>query len=120
MTLKQQHKILSTFLHRSIVCEPRQHIVNPTRHTTSHTAQYLAKKSINMSENQQQSGSDTSTSGKICLAVLAVFLPPLGVGLHGVSGGGDNACGLHMCLSIVLTLCFWIPGILHAWWYIFK
>ena len=65
-------------------------------------------------------GSDTSGVSKVCLAVLALFFPPLAVGLHGIGGNGDNACGLHMCLSIVLTICGWIPGILHAWWYIFK
>jgi uncharacterized membrane protein YqaE (UPF0057 family) len=63
---------------------------------------------------------ESSGAAKICLLLLAIFLPPLAVGLHGIGGGGDNVCGLHMCLSIVLTICFWIPGVCHAFWYILK
>jgi len=68
----------------------------------------------------QESDKSGCTAPNIILCLVAVFLPPLAVALHGCCGDGGFTCGMHMILSIVLTICFWIPGILHAWWYICK
>ena len=43
--------------------------------------------------------------------ILSVILPPLGVFLQ-------VGIGLHFWLNIVLTLCGYIPGIVHAIWII--
>lgn len=45
--------------------------------------------------------------------LLAFFLPPLGVFLQ-------VGLGLHFWLNILLTLCGWLPGIVHALWVILK
>ncbi|HEY7772090.1 MAG TPA: YqaE/Pmp3 family membrane protein [Marinagarivorans sp.] len=43
--------------------------------------------------------------------LLSILLPPLGVFLQ-------VGIGLHFWLNIVLTLCGYIPGIVHAIWII--
>lgn len=45
--------------------------------------------------------------------LLAFFLPPLGVFLQ-------VGLGLHFWLNILLTLCGWLPGIIHALWVILR
>ena len=44
---------------------------------------------------------------KLLLIIIAIFIPPLAVGLKTGIGG-------HLILNIILTLLFWIPGFLHA------
>lgn len=48
-----------------------------------------------------------ATGGDVIRIVLAILLPPLGVFLQ-------VGLGLHFWLNIVLTLCGFIPGIVHA------
>jgi uncharacterized membrane protein YqaE (UPF0057 family) len=43
--------------------------------------------------------------------LLAILLPPLGVFLQ-------VGIGLHFWLNILLTLCGYIPGLVHAVWII--
>jgi uncharacterized membrane protein YqaE (UPF0057 family) len=45
----------------------------------------------------------------LLLLILAVFLPPVAVFLR-------DGCHLQLCVNIVLTFFFWIPGVIHAWW----
>ncbi|TWF58285.1 YqaE/Pmp3 family membrane protein [Neorhizobium alkalisoli] len=45
--------------------------------------------------------------------LLAFILPPLGVFFQ-------VGFGLHFWLNILLTLCGWLPGIVHALWVILK
>jgi uncharacterized membrane protein YqaE (UPF0057 family) len=45
--------------------------------------------------------------------ILAIILPPLGVFLQVGIGG-------HFWLNIVLTLCGYVPGIIHALYVILK
>jgi uncharacterized membrane protein YqaE (UPF0057 family) len=45
--------------------------------------------------------------------ILAVLLPPLGVFLQ-------VGLGMHFWLNILLTLCGYIPGLVHAIWIIAK
>tara|TARA_R110001606_G_scaffold85593_1_gene194006 strand:+ start:74 stop:250 length:177 start_codon:yes stop_codon:yes gene_type:complete len=45
--------------------------------------------------------------------ILAIVLPPLGVFL-------TVGIGLHFWLNIILTLCGYIPGIIHALYVILK
>lgn len=53
---------------------------------------------------------DTNT---LLLLVIAVLLPPLAVGLK-------QGVGAHLVISIVLTLLFWLPGVLHAIYIVLK
>ena len=45
--------------------------------------------------------------------ILAIILPPLGVLLQ-------VGLGLHFWLNIILTICGYLPGIIHAVWVIAK
>lgn len=45
--------------------------------------------------------------------LLAFFAPPVGVAL-------EVGLGLHFWVNIVLTLCGFIPGMIHAVWVIFS
>ena len=45
--------------------------------------------------------------------IFAILLPPLGVFLQ-------VGIGLHFWLNILLTICGYIPGIVHAIWIIAK
>jgi uncharacterized membrane protein YqaE (UPF0057 family) len=45
--------------------------------------------------------------------ILAIILPPLGVFLQ-------VGIGVHFWLNIVLTLCGYVPGIVHALYVILK
>ncbi|MBX3352272.1 MAG: YqaE/Pmp3 family membrane protein [Phycisphaeraceae bacterium] len=49
---------------------------------------------------------DTGTQ-KLLLVIIAILLPPLAVGLKAGLGGV-------FVLNLILTLIFWIPGVLHA------
>lgn len=44
---------------------------------------------------------------KVLLVIIAILLPPLAVGLKA-------GIGLPLVLNIVLTLLFYIPGLIHA------
>jgi uncharacterized membrane protein YqaE (UPF0057 family) len=56
-----------------------------------------------MREAYKQSGSRTS----IVEIILAVLLPPLAVFLH-------DGIGTSFWISIILTLLFWVPGVIYA------
>lgn len=45
--------------------------------------------------------------------LLAILLPPVGVFLQ-------VGIGLHFWLNILLTLCGYLPGIIHAIWVILR
>lgn len=49
---------------------------------------------------------DTDTQ-KLLLIIIAILLPPLAVGLKAGIGGA-------FILNLILTLIFWLPGVLHA------
>jgi uncharacterized membrane protein YqaE (UPF0057 family) len=47
------------------------------------------------------------TTNKLLLVILAFLLPPLAVGLK-------NGIGGSFFLNLILTLIFWLPGMIHA------
>ncbi|CAD0081471.1 unnamed protein product [Aureobasidium vineae] len=51
--------------------------------------------------------------GGFCLAIIAIFLPPLSVVKR-------TRCDHHLFINIVLCLFGWTPGILHAWYIILR
>ncbi len=53
-----------------------------------------------------------ATTNTLLLVIIAILIPPLAVGLKKGIGG-------HLILSIVLTLLFYLPGLLHALWCVF-
>lgn len=50
---------------------------------------------------------------KLLLVIIAIVLPPLAVGLK-------VGIGFHLFLNIILTLLFYVPGLLHALWVVLK
>jgi uncharacterized membrane protein YqaE (UPF0057 family) len=50
---------------------------------------------------------------KLILIVIAILLPPLAVFL-------EKGAGKDLVLNIILSLIFYLPGILHALWLITK
>ncbi|MBD1568738.1 YqaE/Pmp3 family membrane protein [Aliivibrio sp. S10_S31] len=46
---------------------------------------------------------------KLFLIILCVLLPPLGVFFA-------KGVGKDLLINIILTLLFWIPGMIHALW----
>jgi uncharacterized membrane protein YqaE (UPF0057 family) len=64
------------------------------------------KKSIASYKAQKATGE--ASTNKVLLAILAILLPPLAVGLH------EGAINGKFWLSVLLTLLFWIPGVIYA------
>ena len=54
-----------------------------------------------------------SSTGDVCLYILAIFIPPLAVLVK-------RGCGADVLINILLTLLWWLPGVIHAWWVISK
>ncbi len=50
---------------------------------------------------------------KLLLVIIALLLPPLAVGLK-------DGVGVQLILNIVLTVFFYVPGVLHALWVVLK
>ncbi len=50
---------------------------------------------------------------KLLLIIIAILIPPLAVGLKAGIGGA-------LLLNIVLTLLFYLPGLLHALYVVLK
>ncbi len=54
-----------------------------------------------------------ASTNTLLLAILAILLPPLAVYLH------ENAINTKFWISLLLTLLFWIPGVIYALFVIF-
>lgn len=50
----------------------------------------------------------TPSTDKVLLAILAILLPPLAVYLH------EGTTNSTFWISVLLTLLFWIPGVIYA------
>jgi uncharacterized membrane protein YqaE (UPF0057 family) len=46
-------------------------------------------------------------ANKLLLVILAILLPPAAVGLH-------SGIGSAFVINLILTLIFWLPGVIHA------
>jgi uncharacterized membrane protein YqaE (UPF0057 family) len=55
----------------------------------------------------KKAGTDPDTN-TVLLAILAILLPPLAVYLH------EHAVNGKFWLSVLLTLLFWLPGVVYA------
>lgn len=67
-----------------------------------------------MSTNiQHQAKPQSSTIADVLRIILAIILPPVGVLLQ-------VGLGMHFWLNILLTLCGYVPGLVHAVWIIAK
>lgn len=53
------------------------------------------------------------TTNKLLLIIIAILIPPLAVGLK-------DGIGFHLLLNIILTILFYLPGLLHALWIVLR
>jgi uncharacterized membrane protein YqaE (UPF0057 family) len=67
-----------------------------------------AKKLLKDYKKQKKNGDDVSTN-ELLLAILCVILPPLAVYLH-----QNKETNTKFWISLILTLLFWVPGIIYA------
>jgi uncharacterized membrane protein YqaE (UPF0057 family) len=67
-----------------------------------------AKKEIKLFKANKREGKDDADTNTLLLVIVAILLPPLAVYLH------DNAINTHFWISLILTLLFWLPGVIYA------
>lgn len=65
------------------------------------------KKQLNLFKANKAKGMETDDR-TILLVILALILPPLAVYLH------ENAINTKFWISLLLTLLFWVPGVIYA------
>jgi uncharacterized membrane protein YqaE (UPF0057 family) len=65
------------------------------------------KKALKEYKAQKKAGAEPSTN-TLLLVILAILLPPLAVYLH------EGAINTKFWISLILTLLFWIPGVIYA------
>ncbi|RYY60739.1 MAG: YqaE/Pmp3 family membrane protein [Chitinophagaceae bacterium] len=65
------------------------------------------KKELRKCKKAKKAGAEPSTD-TVLLVILAILLPPLAVYLH--EGDTNNK----FWISLILTLLFWIPGVIYA------
>jgi uncharacterized membrane protein YqaE (UPF0057 family) len=51
---------------------------------------------------------DNASDRMVLLVILAVIIPPLAVYIH------QEELNIKFWVSILLTLCFWIPGVIYS------
>lgn len=67
----------------------------------------LAKEEIRAFKKAKKAGKDTDTN-TLLLVILAILLPPLAVYLH------QGEINTKFWISLLLTLLFWLPGVVYA------
>ena len=65
------------------------------------------KKEMKVFKAAKDAGKEPSTN-TVLLVILAILLPPLAVYLH------EGATNKRFWISLLLTLLFWIPGVIYA------
>lgn len=68
---------------------------------------YEVKKQVNLFKKNMREGR-VEDERTILLVILAILLPPLAVYLY------ENAITTKFWISLILTLLFWVPGIIYA------
>jgi uncharacterized membrane protein YqaE (UPF0057 family) len=61
-----------------------------------------------MKDYKAEKAAGDGGTNTLLLAILAILLPPLAVYLH------ENAINTKFWISLLLTLIFWIPGVIYA------
>lgn len=56
---------------------------------------------------------NTLQNNTLVLVILSILIPPLGVGLKAGIGGA-------LILNIILTVIFYVPGLIHALYIVLK
>jgi len=72
------------------------------------TMRKKVKKELKQLKKDLKSGALESDEMTILLVILAILLPPLAVFLY------EGEATVRFWLSLILTLLFWIPGVIYA------
>jgi uncharacterized membrane protein YqaE (UPF0057 family) len=56
---------------------------------------------------------NAADTNKLLMVIIAILLPPVAVGVK-------DGIGLHLIINIVLTVLFWLPGMIHALWRVLR
>jgi len=67
-----------------------------------------AKKTLKQYKADKRAGRAEPSGNTVLLVILAILLPPLAVYLH------EGQINTKFWISILLTLLFWIPGVIYA------
>jgi uncharacterized membrane protein YqaE (UPF0057 family) len=67
-----------------------------------------AKKTLKQYKADKRAGRAEPSDNTVLLVILAILLPPLAVYLH------EGQINTKFWISILLTLLFWIPGVIYA------
>lgn len=67
-----------------------------------------AKAVLKKYKADKKAGNSTADTNTILLVILSIILPPLAVYLH------ENAVNGKFWLDLILTLIFWLPGLIYA------
>ncbi len=67
-----------------------------------------AKKQMREFKKEKRSGKADPSTDQLLLVILAILLPPLAVYLH------EGEINGKFWLDLILTLIFWLPGIIYA------
>ena len=66
-----------------------------------------AKKEIKLYKAEKKAANEPTTN-TLLLVILSILLPPLAVYLH------DGVINSHFWIDLILTLIFWLPGVIYA------
>lgn len=69
----------------------------------------LSVETFDVQRNREQDGLPVD----IIRIIIAIFIPPLAVFTQ-------VGLGKHFWINLLLTLCGWLPGVIHAFWVIGK
>ena len=67
-----------------------------------------AKKEIKLFKAEKRAGKEEASTNTLLLVILSILLPPLAVYLH------DGVINSHFWIDLILTLIFWLPGVIYA------
>jgi uncharacterized membrane protein YqaE (UPF0057 family) len=67
-----------------------------------------AKKVVKKYKADKRAGKAEPSTNMVLLVILAILLPPVAVYLH------EGEINTKFWISIILTLLFWIPGVIYA------
>lgn len=80
-----------------------------------HSANTISKaEAKTMKKGLKQSLRNLADDNKMLAAIIAFFVPFLGVLIY------EGELTSHFWISLVLSLLFWLPGFIYALWVIFK
>lgn len=106
-TGKSSTTVVTTPVLNDVIVEDALREFKSLTRTERKTRMKEAKKMLREYKATKKAGGDVSTN-QVLLGILCVILPPLAVALHQGEINGK------FWLSLLLTLLFWLPGVIYA------